>query len=439
MDAVRLSGQRNTRWVISLQDITYVVVAIMIFLTIDPFFVWSSFAGGIGVTLNKGFQLLAIGLLVWQLFLKPIPLHKFLCAVVMLAIFLFYAAFTGVKSGTTHPLVIGNILVYLFYALNVMADRKLLVKSFDILRTIFAVILAYTLVIHILLLIGVPIPYSVLQSGEAGRAAEGRQFYHNYLGCLLINNNYSLLYRFTSVFTEPGVVGTFCAFFLAADGCRLKNNKRNVIFLISGILSLSVAFYVMLVLIYALKALRNGGYKLFAGLVAIVILYFVFLNIPFSNPSMVHLQERLTITEEGLSGDNRIKEDAEAEYQRFLKGDLKTVLLGYGAPNSKKTAAAWQNTASYKESVYYLGILGYGLMIAWFILTPLICYRTKDRKKDAMMYSYMTIFILSQYQRPYTKAWFLVYILLAGCVHAQQVVEHSALPGPNDTEHRMGA
>lgn len=438
MSAVNLKDYHRNKWVINVQDITCLVTAIMIFLAIDPFFVWSSFAGGIGLMAYKAIQVVAIGLLAWQLFLKPIPVNKFLCGVAVFAIFLFYCAFTGVVSGTTHPFLIGNVLLYLFYALNVMMDRKLLIKSFDFLTKIFAVVLGYTLIIHILLLIGVPIPYTLLQSGEAGRTEIGRQFYHNYFGCLLINQNYRILYRFTSVFTEPGVVGTFCAFFLAADDCKLKNNKRNMIFLISGLLSLSVAFYVMLVLIYGLKALRNGGYKLFVGLAAIVILYVVFLNIPFSNPSLQDLQGRLTITEEGLAGDNRIKEAAEEAYQRFLQSDPKTVLLGYGAPNSRATAEAWQLTASYKESVYCLGVLGYGLMIAWFILTPLVCYKTKDKGKNRMMYCYMTIFILSQYQRPYMKAWFLVYILLAGCVHAQQVVEQSALPGPKDTGHRMG-
>ena len=137
------------------------------------------------------------------------------------------------------------------------------------------------------------------------------------------------------------------------------------------------------------------------------------------------MQARLTITETGLAGDNRLKEVAEASYQAFLRSDFKTVLFGYGYPDSILEANAWQTTASYKESVYCLGVLGYGLMISWFIITPLICYKTNDKKENRLMYSYMTIFILSQYQRPYMKSLFLVYILLAGCLYARQSAHES--------------
>lgn len=420
MEEVRVTSALKENPPGEFRRMTIVFVAIAIFLSIDPFFVWQTFAGGIGIPFFKIIQILAMILMVSQLPLRNMRVNVFSYGLLMIGIFFFYSFFTGVKSGTTHPLLIGNILIYLFYALNVMTDRDILIKSFELLRKIFAIVLAYTLVIHVLLLLRVPIPYQLLQSGEAGRAEAGYQYYHNYLGCILINQSGKLMYRFTSVFTEPGVVGTFCAFFLAASGCHPKTDKRDLIFLISGILSFSVAFYVMLIIICAIKALRSGGYKVFTGLLAIVVVYAVFMNVNFSNSNLIDIQERLEITETGLAGDNRIKEAAEKSYQAFLESDTKTVLLGYGYPDSKDTAAAWQSTASYKESIYALGFLGYGLLIAWFILAPIACYKSKDRRKNKLMYSYMAIFIMSQYQRPYMKALFLAYILLAGCLYVQQ-------------------
>jgi hypothetical protein len=420
MNEVQLKPRQRLSSTVSLKALTCYVTTVTVFLSIGPFFAWSSFAGGIGVMVYKILQILALGLLAAQLPWRRMPLPRLMGGLSMVGIFLFLCFFTGVKSGTTHPLLIGNVIIYAFYALNIMTDRDVLVRSFEILRTIFAAVLAYTLVIHLLLLVGLPIPYTVLQSGEAGRAALGNQYYQNYFGCLLIKQNGRELYRFTSVFTEPGVVGTFSAFFLAASGCNPKKSKKDLLFLISGIFSLSVAFYVMLVVIIALKALRKGGYKLFAALAAIVVVYFTFININLSNPLMREVQTRLTITESGLAGDNRISEGAEATYQAFLNSDMKTVLLGYGAPDAQKDVEAWQKTASYKESVYWLGVLGYGALIAWFILTPLSAYKTKDKQRNRAMYAYMAIFILSQYQRPYMKALFLVYILLAGCLYARE-------------------
>ena len=421
------NGSRS--WLdMSLRDVTVIVVAITMFLSISPFFVWSSFAGGIGGVIFKGLQLLSIALMLIHLPIRNMSQSKFVCGLAILVIFFYYCFFTGVESGTTHPLLIGNFLVYFFYALTAMSDRDILVKSFHLLRIIFAAVLSYTIIIHVLLLLRIPIPYVTLQSGEAGRVAAGQQVYQNYLGCLLIRSNGVLMYRFTSVFTEPGVVGTFCAFFLAADDCNISKNKQNKLFLISGILSLSLAFFVMVIIAFALKSLRKGGYKLFVGLMAILVFYFVFININFSSPGLSALQDRLVITEDGLAGDNRISEEAEKEYQAFLNGDLETLLFGYGYPkvDPRTGISKWQSAATYKESVYCLGVLGYLMLLAWFIITPLYCYRSDDPRKNRLMYSFMTIFIISQYQRPYMKSLFLVYILLAGCLYAQQSTSDSS-------------
>ncbi len=423
MEEVRIDKKRKLS-LFNIRDLTCIVVAVTIFLSIDPFIVWSSFAGGLGVTAFKGFQLLSIVLLLSQLKVNKMPVPAFISALSVMAIFFFYCFFTGVISGTTHPLMIGNVLVYFFYALNAITDREILVTSFGLLRKIFAVVLAYTLVIHLLILCRISLPYFVLQSGEAGRVEFGGQFYQNYFGCLLINQNGSLLYRFTSVFTEPGVVGTFCAFLLTANDFKFKESKADIVFLISGILSFSVAFFVLTAIAYALKTLRGGGYKRFTGIALIFVAYIIFINLTFSNPMLTLLQQRLSLTESGLAGDNRIKDVAENSYQLFLNSDIRTVLLGYGYPPTSE-AAAWQATASYKESVYCVGVLGYALMIAFFVLAPIFCYKTTSKKNNRLMYAYILIFIISQYQRPYMKALFLVYILLAGCLYIRQSGQES--------------
>ncbi len=422
MNNVGLKNSYRSRSNVLLRNATIAIVAITIFWSIDPFFAWASFAGGFGVTLLKALQIASMVLMFVHLPMKTMPAVRFVCGLAMVGVFFFYCFFTGRVSGTTHPLLIGNILVYLFYALTAMSDRDILLKSYKLLRTIFAVILGYTVIIHILILLQFPIPYQVLQSGEAGRVAAGQQVYQNYLGCLLINSGGSLMYRFTSVFTEPGVIGTFCAFFLAADDLKISKSKQNQIFLISGILSLSVAFFVLIVIAYAIKSLRNGGRKFFFAIMALLVVYFIFINIDFGDSVLSDLQARFIFTEDGLSGDNRMHEEAEAEYQAFLESDWKTVLFGYGYPKVDPLTgiSAWQYSASYKESVYCLGFVGYGLMIAWFIIAPIVCYKSTVPKQNYLMYAYMAIFIASQYQRPYMKSLFLVYILMAGCVYAQQ-------------------
>ena len=437
MDERAISINKPNRYVLTIRDLACIMIAITVFMSISPFFAWSSFAGGVGVIIFKVIQLFSMALMITQIPWSKLRLNKFLCASAIMAIYFFYCFFTGVVGGTTHPFLIGNILVYAFYALVTLSGNDILLKSFGILEKIFAVILFYTLIVYILILLGVPIPSVKLISGEEGRAAAGMQYYQNYLGCLIINQSGELLYRFTSVFTEPGVVGTFCAFFLAADGMKFKKSKKDIIFLIAGILSLSVAFYVMAIVALAFKFLRKGGVKAFSGFILIVVLYFVFINVNFNNFALQVVQQRLTITESGLAGDNRMHEEARVVFENFLNSDLKTILMGYGNTDATTSAgiSVWQMSASYKEAIFQLGFIGYGLLILWFAVTPLVCYRSKNKYITRFMYSYVIIFILSQYQRPYMKSLFLVYILLAGCLSAEHaaIKENESIPVEKDT------
>ncbi len=229
--------------------------------------------------------------------------------------------------------------------------------------------------------------------------------------------------RFTSVFTEPGVVGTTSAFMLASSNMDFKKDKRNIVLFISGFLSQSVAFIVLVVMYYIVQGLAKRSFKSLGTIVLIVMIYVVFMNTNFHNESVSALQQRLVFTEEGLAGDNRIKEYAQLEYEDFLHGDLITVLFGYGNAYENPTTNLnfWQGSATYKRQVFQFGIIGFGIYLLWIIFIPFSCFKTDDKDTNVKIYIYILVFIASMYQRPQITTLFFLYFLIAGCVYVKKI------------------
>lgn len=406
---------------INTNKMVKVITAFTMLCSIGPFWVWGTFLGGIGGAIFQILKAVTIACLCTAINWRRVRAEKFVSAVGIIGVFLFLALFTGVKGGTYLPIAAGNIITFVAFALLIMTSEEFLADSFDILKTLFTVILGYTLVIFILVIAGVPIPAVSLQSDEAGRTAVSGQYYLNYLGCLFIRSRSIIrMDRFTSMFTEPGVVGTISAFFLAAGDFDLKKDKRNILLLISGICSLSLSFILLVVILLIGKGARKGAYKIAGVLVLLLIVYAVFMNISFSNTTLRSIQNRLILTEAGLAGDNRISEYAQVQYDRFLHSDIKTVLLGYGNAyvNPRTGINFWQGSATYKRQIFQYGFLGFGIYLIWMVLAPYMCFRTDNKEINGKIITYMAVFIASVYQRPYLSSLFFLFFLIAGCAYA---------------------
>ena len=399
------------------------ILSLTMFCSIGPFFVWSNLYLGIGFYIFKFLELLTIVILLTTIDKKYNYRKRLLGSITIFGIFLFLAFFTGVKGGTYLPITaVGNVVTFTSFALLIMAEEKCLFDSFNLLKTIFTVVIAYTLIIHLLVLVHVPIPSTVLASNEEGRTLVSGQSYLNYLGCLFIQSPFIIrMERFTSVFSEPGVVGTISAFFLVADDFRIKKDKRNLVLLVGGIFSLSLAFILLSFVSLLLRQLQKGAYRTFWVMFILLLTYLLFMNITFSNRNLSSLQQRLTYDENRLLGDNRIKEYAQLEYEDFLQGDLKTVLLGYGNAYENPTTNVnfWQGSATYKRQVFQYGVIGFGIYLLWIIFVPYNCFKTKDKAANNRMIVYIVAFVASIYQRPNMSTLFFLYFLIAGCVFAK--------------------
>lgn len=404
---------------VSIKSFSIWIIAVTTFLAIGPYFQWSSFAGGVIVHIYNVLTLIYTLVLLYFCWSGKISLASFIACATMIFIYFFLMLCTGVVGGTCLPPAIGTAVTFFTFSLLLMCPHEIIYKSFDLLKSIYTIIIAITLILFLLVISGVPLPSVRLESPETGRVAYSGQYYRNYLGCLFMFTKYARVDRFISVFSEPGVVGTLSAFFLSSSEDRIFKDRRNIIILIGGIMSFSVAFVVMMAIFYVVRQIQKGVIRRALPMMLLVILYFAFININFDNPLINEFQQRLQFTTEGLAGDNRIKAYAQLQYNDFLHSDLETVLLGYGNAytDTSTNLNFWQGSATYKRQVFQFGVIGFGMYVAWTILAPYNVLKKIDAAKNKRLIAYIFIFVLSMYQRPYPTKLFFLYLLIAGCVY----------------------
>lgn len=207
--------------------------------------------------------------------------------------------------------------------------------------------------------------------------------------------------RLCSIFNEPGALGTICALLFI---CTFKKSKiwEKSLLLITGICTFSLAFFLM-IFIYAVIQIC---FKRKENLMLLLIFAVVFALLPyvdFKNEKINKFTSRLSITEKGLAGDNRVSSEFDEKYSLYLRSA--DVFFGLGEGYSLNDDSA----SSYKS--YYVvpfGIIGTAVLLgSWFVIS----YRNAEDRNQKI---YCLIFFLSLYQRPAPIEGILGYILVFG-------------------------
>ena len=208
------------------------------------------------------------------------------------------------------------------------------------------------------------------------------------------------LARFQAFTEEPGLVGTLCAFMLAC--LNIKEYKwQMAVFIMCGILSMSLAFYLIFVMwvVYNSLNMKNAKYNLLL-LVFIVAVCFLAQN---------EITELVTgrIAEKGsISGlDNRSTETFKKAFDDFLTSS--DVVLGRGLRTFHTmfdhTGDSGGNAGA-KTFIYSYGLFS---MILLFV-TYTKCF-LESNGRNTKSFFILLIFWLSFYQREY---WFTPYNLI---------------------------
>jgi len=202
-------------------------------------------------------------------------------------------------------------------------------------------------------------------------------------------------YRISGIMGEPGGLGAISILILMAEKMNL-NKRSNQYILAIGLISFSLAFYVLLILYFLLEILFDKSqvskYKL--------VVIFVFLGLILMNSSFYeyYIGKRVSdIDIENPSARNtRTSVTALDFFRKFLNQDLNAIMIGHGyGGNIDISAIEGAQGINYMAYFYNFGLLN---VFSLFFLIFLILY-----KKEYRSYSIIALLIIisSFYQRPY--------------------------------------
>ena len=327
---------------------------------------------------------------------------------------LFFAVSILLLNFSSNGVVLfANTSLFLIVSFLLISYRAK-IKAYDVFYKLFTLSLIPGLVIFVLSFFGFDLPWERLESTNDSKTALGL-FYRNYLGSVVLSNQIfstgmGEIYRFSAIYDEPGVVGTVAALLLASNRFKLDTISSKII-LISGVISFSLAFYVLAGVYVLLKT----PVLLIKVLMPVLILVFIFYGELKENSLISHyLFDRI---EQGFddpkSVDNRVSTCFKNEFDGYIKSG--NFFIGNGAGAHSDTGC---NVSSYLSIIYNHGFLGFSLIIIFYTLLYLIL---SPNLKFLYMYPFILVFALSLYQRPAFFSTWMIVIFAAAVLNENRV------------------
>jgi len=299
-----------------------------------------------------------------------------------------------ISIGEEITIVLGYISLFFIYLIN--SQKKIMV--FYKLKNIFVFIFSISIVMYFLVIIlSIKIPYEIIKPLNAAKLYD----YKAYPFFVMDNLNLPF-YRFYSVFDEAGVVGTIVTLFLYAAGYNFRE-KKNIVFLIAGIISVSFFFILSTLIFYLIInpiVYRKNTLKIILLLALLLLSVYEFTK---EDPNLkFFVYDRILIDDGKLAGDNRTDYVFEMKYNKFLESDKKW--FGYGRGASYRYAV---DSSSYKMLIFDNGIIWAVLFLVFWIGYYI---HAANRFRGAIVS--LIIFILTNYQRPGTFSPFSIFLFL---------------------------
>lgn len=262
---------------------------------------------------------------------------------------------------------------------------------FQYIVKLFAIMVLPSVVYFLLNSVGVHLPYSVLNSEQSSKILSGTYYQHYPFG-LIVSSPWTMS-RLCGLFDEPGVVGTLSAIFISTNYDKISK-KWTLLLLIEGILSFSMAFYLLMLIYIIVRAFLHGAIRFTITLSALVIMFLVFINTDFNNEYISSIQARIDVTSTYLFVDNRTSDSFDQEFSNFVEKGGYPLYMGNGK-GSVSSNAVMSSSFSYKCLLYDYGIIGSILYLLVFFVTAFY-FKIKRRNIP-----FLLVFLASIYQRPY--------------------------------------
>lgn len=375
----------------------YLLVAIAM-LTFNPFFIW-----GHGII----FYALCAVLLLWasvrMLFRDRFRPEFIALAASLLIMVLFYTGHAGLVPGFFGASFLIFLVVMLYN------DKSLLLDTFYTFRNVFAALVLISLPVYLYVTLG-GAPLGQLVPPTEIKQDMGLMY--DWYGVLVVINNQYLpifgmqFHRLHLIFDEPGWVGTLAAMLWYSSRFAGIHDKKNGLFLVAGFLSLSAAFFILLLFAYLLLMFSARAKLRYLLLMLVAGLGIVMSDIlPQDSP----LVARFTGGSSG-SFDNRSSNILRNEFSTLCPRSLEDCFLGKGANYASNLDGGIGSSVLYDIIDYGFSILI--IVFSFFWLYYLALFKPQVIQKTWYVFASLTIlFALNLYQRPFYFT-ILTYIVL---------------------------
>ena len=312
---------------------------------------------------------------------KKTILRKDLFQTIPMIIFVIISSFYTYDGSISFS----GFLFSLLWIIFALAPDNIKKRTFIYFKNAFIIICIAGIICYLSYDLNLFLPYKVVNYYNNNAIVEN---YIDYKFIFLYRASSSIsLVRLCGICNEPGYFGTICALILCASSLNLKK-KSNIIILIAGFLTFSLAFIITLVIYLLLKYLKDVRTVI---LTVLLTCFYLFLlpNIYTGNPTIDRFIQRMTITDEGLAGDNRTTDELEYVFNDVVKNKP---LFGYG--NNYIKSNNLKGSLSYKTYIIQYGFVGCILLWGSLLLAALY------KNKNYLSIIYIIVFFVNIYQRP---------------------------------------
>lgn len=206
--------------------------------------------------------------------------------------------------------------------------------------------------------------------------------------------------RLCTLFNEPGYYGTMVAFMLILTKFDFRD-KYNWVLLVGGILSMSMAFFLLLGLGIFLYSIHSTRQRVLL-VIAIIFVTVILPKFHFDSDIINNLLYRFEFDTETMSfvGDDRSNYEVDRLFSSFNNSDK--TLFGYGTGYCNNVM---NGASTYKKFIIEWGYLGSFLTYGLLMLAAFL-----ESRKNKSALSFVFCFLISVYQRPsvFTMAYMLV-------------------------------
>lgn len=282
-------------------------------------------------------------------------------------------------------------LIYIFVSLPINSQIKVF-QSFVFLGSILLLLGIIEYILYVFLSKGILL-VSYMERGE-----DSGQYYSH--GIFNVYQLGEIIVRFQGLFREPGFLG-ICAGLLL-----FKISKRNIfsqiVWGVSGLLSLSLAFYLLLFAAVVYHIVCSKLLLKFSRIFVIVSITVIILG-AFKEILNDAVYQRIENYVE--EGDNRTKKDFNYELENLQ--NTSNIIYGYGFNRFISKGFSWGNTGI-KADLYKYGYLGILIFVVSFYV---LLNRYKFSFKDKV--SIFILFLICYYNADVKYAFHIYLILLS--------------------------